>query len=167
LEGVGNLIGIGVQKARLYEETQRNLERIRALHEIDLAITSTLDLRTILDMLLEKTDLFLPYSAATIRLWNEKTRLLEPVACRNIDEEEWKADQWKGGRGSPNIAFETKATISIANCRTAPRHRRGRKRAWNGLHFYCEAARELLTPPPLADSLPFVNIFPQTDRRSP
>ena len=123
LEGVGNLIGIGVQKARLYEETQRNLERIRALHEIDLAITSTLDLRTILDMLLEKIDLFLPYSAATIRLWNERTRLLEPVACRNINEGEWKAEEWKGGRGSPNIAFETKATISIANCQTDPRVR--------------------------------------------
>jgi|GEM_PF-2225579 len=123
LEGAGNLIGIGVQKAQLYEKTHRNLERIRALHEIDRAITSTLDLRTILDVLLEKIYLFLPYSAATIRLWNEKTRLLEPVACRNINEKEWKADKWKGGRGSPNIAFETKATISIANCQTDPRVR--------------------------------------------
>ena len=67
------------------EEVQQNLKRIHALHEIDLAITSTLDLNTTLDVLLEKIDLFLPYSAATIRLWNERTRLLEPVACRNIN----------------------------------------------------------------------------------
>lgn len=45
------------------------------------------------------------------------------MACRNIDEEEWKADQWKGGRGSPNIAFETKAAISIGNCQTDARIR--------------------------------------------
>ncbi len=111
------------ERRRAEEETQGNLRRIRALRDIDLAITSSLDLRHILEVLLEKINLFLPYSAATIRLWNERTRLLEPVACRNINEEEWKADQWKGGRGSPNIAFEAKATISIANCQTDPRVR--------------------------------------------
>ncbi len=111
------------ERDRLFEETQRNLKRIRALHEIDIAITSTLDLKTVLDVLLEKIDLFLPYSAATIRLWNERTSLLEPVACRNINEKEWKAEEWKGGRGSPNAVFETKATVGIRNCQTDARVR--------------------------------------------
>jgi hypothetical protein len=46
------------------KEAQRNLERIRALREIDLAINSTFDLRTVLDVLLEKVQLFIPKSSS-------------------------------------------------------------------------------------------------------
>lgn len=111
------------EKRKADEEIRRNLERIRALHEIDKAITSSLDLRQVLDTLLEKIDLSLPYSAATIRLWNEASRLLEPTACRNLDEKEWRAREWMGGRGSANIVFETKAALTIHNCQTDTRIR--------------------------------------------
>ena len=65
--------------------------RLQALREIDLAITSTLDLGAVLRVLLEKIDLFLPYGVSTVRLLNKKTGELEPIVCRNVDEEEWKA----------------------------------------------------------------------------
>ena len=51
LEAIGNQMGVAIQKARLHEETQRNLERIQALHEIDKAISSTLDLNATLVVL--------------------------------------------------------------------------------------------------------------------
>ena len=123
LEAIGNQMGIAVQKARLFEKMQRNLRHIRALREIDQAITSTLDLRTVLDVLLEKIDLSLPYSAATVRLFNKQSGLLEPVACRNLDESKWKADEWKGGRGLASLVFETKAPMIIGNAQTDPRVR--------------------------------------------
>ncbi|MBI4489191.1 MAG: GAF domain-containing protein [Deltaproteobacteria bacterium] len=97
-----------------------NLGRMRALREIDMAITSTLDLHTVLDVLLKKIDLALPYAAATVRLYNKASGLLEPVACRNIDEEEWKVEQWKGGRGVPNVVFERKAPWMVRNVQTDP-----------------------------------------------
>ncbi len=121
LGAIGDQMGIAVQKARLYEQTQRNLGHIRALREIDHAITSTLELRGVLAVLLEKIDLVLPYAATTIRLWNKENGLLEPVACRNLDEKEWKAEQWKAGRGIPNVVFETKAPVRISNVQTDPR----------------------------------------------
>ncbi len=106
------------------EEIQRNLERIRALHEIDLAITSSLNLRTVLDVLLEKIEPFFPYpSAATIRLVGQKTGQLEPVACRNLDEQEWKSGEWKGGRGPANVVFDTKAPMMVRNIQTDQRIR--------------------------------------------
>ncbi|MGH7784264.1 MAG: hypothetical protein ACREO5_10540, partial [Candidatus Binatia bacterium] len=37
-------------------------ERMQALREIEMAITSSLDLRAVLDVLLEKIDVFLPYA---------------------------------------------------------------------------------------------------------
>ena len=79
-----------VQRAN--EKIERNLEGVRALREIALAITSSLDLHSVLNVLLDKIDLFLPYAVATIRLLNTETGYLEPVACRNINEDQWKVE---------------------------------------------------------------------------
>src|SRR5690349_15655946 len=76
----------------MLREFDSDLESLRALREIDVAITSSLDLHCILNILLEKIDLFLPYAVSTIRLVNHETGQLEPVACRNLDEREWKAE---------------------------------------------------------------------------
>ncbi|MBI3063201.1 MAG: GAF domain-containing protein [Deltaproteobacteria bacterium] len=123
LEAVGDQMGLAVQKAWLLEESQRNLQHIRALQEINTAITSTLDLRTVLDLLLEKIDLSLPYPAATVRLFNKESGLLEPVACRNLDEREWKTEKWKAGRGLANVVFETRVPMIVNDCRTDARVR--------------------------------------------
>jgi signal transduction histidine kinase len=123
LSTIGDQIGVAIENARLFQETQGNLERVRALREIDQAITSTLDLDAVLNVLLQKIDLVLPYSATTVRLFNKQSRLLEPVACRNLDEEEWKAGQWRAGRGIPNVVFETRAPVRINNVQTDPRNK--------------------------------------------
>jgi GAF domain-containing protein len=120
---IGGQIGVALENARLFEESQKNLRRIRALRDIDQAISSTLDFRNVLDVLMEKIDLVLPYSAATVRLFNEESGLLEPVACRNLDEEEWKVSIWRGGRGIANVVFETKAPLIILNAQTDSRVR--------------------------------------------
>lgn len=112
------------ERERAQEETRRNLERIRALHEINLAISSTLDLRTVLNVLLEKIDLFLAYpTASTIRLLNKESGALEPVACRNLNEVVWKTDEWKSGRGPANAVFQDKALLMVGNVQTDPRIR--------------------------------------------
>jgi PAS domain S-box-containing protein len=110
---------IAIHNAQLHEQTQRNLERIKALHEIDLAITSTLDLQYRLDVLLEKIDIFLPFPAATtIRLFNVATQKFENTACRNIDEQEWKLGT---GRGTGQLSREflkTKGPVIVPNIQT-------------------------------------------------
>ncbi|HEY3306085.1 MAG TPA: GAF domain-containing protein [Candidatus Binatia bacterium] len=121
LVSIANALGVALENARLFQETERNLERIRALREIDQAISSTLDLRNVLDVLLEKIDLSLPYATATIRLFNKENGMLEPVACRNLDENEWKLEQWKPGRGIANVVFETKTPLIIPNAQADPR----------------------------------------------
>lgn len=121
LKAIGNQLGVGAQKSRFHEATQKNQERLRALHEIDKAITSTLDLRIILDILLEKIDLFLPYGAATVRLVDKKSGLLEPVACRNVDEKAWKDGRWTGGRGLASVVFKNNAPVIVKNVQNDPR----------------------------------------------
>jgi len=123
LQAIGSVIGVAIENARLFGQTKRNLEQIRALHEIGTAITSTLDLHDILKIFLEEIGDVLPYSASTVRLFNPQSRLLEPIACLNLDEDEWRAEQWRGGRGIPNIVFETKAPVMVRNLQSDPRMR--------------------------------------------
>lgn len=105
-----------------HDEIGHNLERIRALHEIDLAITSTLHLRTILETLLERVDLFLPFPAAvTIRLFDRRTGELQSLASRNLDETEWKAQENRKARGRSKTIVETKRPLVVRNVQTEGR----------------------------------------------
>jgi len=102
---------------------QHSLERIQALHEIGMAITSTLDLRRVLDILLEKLQLSTSYAAATVRLVNRRTAELEPVACWNIDEEKWKKTFSRNPGGLSQLVLESKTPVMIDNVRVDPRTR--------------------------------------------
>ncbi len=120
----GNVIGLtGVgrditERKQAEEQIRHNLERLRALQEINAAITSTLDFRGVLDILLEKIDLSLPYAAATVKLFDGASGLLEPVACRNLEEEAWKAGQWRGERGFAERVFATKVPLVVRDVRS-------------------------------------------------
>jgi signal transduction histidine kinase len=123
-----NLIGqyangaaVAIENAGLLKKSENNIYQLRALREIDQAITSTLDLDKILNVLLEKIELVLPYAAATIRLINRETGRLEPVACRNLDPKEWKATQRSHGRGLANAVFEARTPTIVRNVQADPR----------------------------------------------
>jgi PAS domain S-box-containing protein len=102
---------------------QHALERIRALHEIGMAITSTLDLRRVLDILLERLQLSTSYTAATVRLVNRRTGELEPVACRNINEEKWKRTFSRTPGGLSELVLKSKKPVAIDDVRQDPRTR--------------------------------------------
>ena len=94
--------------------TQKNLERIKALHDIDLAISSTLDLRAMLEVLLDKIELVLPKAVTTIRLIDKESGELAPVACRNIDEESWRAGNPRHLHGLAKQVLETRLPVTVA-----------------------------------------------------
>ena len=80
--------------------------RMRALHESNLAITSTLDVHSVLEALLEKIDFFFPYATASaVRLLNRESGKLEPAAARNLEVGEPKAVNG----GNPTILVEEAA----------------------------------------------------------
>ena len=110
------------EKRKADEEIKRNLERIRALHEINLAITSTLNLRSVLDFLGERLDALFPFPVAiTVRLFNKESGLLEPVACRNLNELVWKTEEGKASRGPAKLVLKTKAPVTIRDVQNNPR----------------------------------------------
>jgi signal transduction histidine kinase len=119
LQAIANVIGVALDNARSYEQVRQNLERIRGLHEIDKAILSSLELKKVLNVLLEQIELFLPFPAATtIRLFNRKTSLLEPAACRGLDEAEWRKTPSITAISNP--VFVTNAPFKILDLQKEP-----------------------------------------------
>jgi signal transduction histidine kinase len=122
---------------RIQRETERHLQRIEALREIDKAINSTLDLESVLNLLLEKIEAFLPFSAVTtIRLFNQSTGKFENTACRNIDEMLWKGQV---GQGTGNLSLEilkTKAPIMVRDIQMDTQRKAGEFYRKHGLVSY-------------------------------
>jgi signal transduction histidine kinase len=105
---------------RAAAERQIAEKRIHALHELNVAITSTLELQRVLDILLEKIDIVLPHSAARVRLFNKDSGMLEVAASRNFEETEWKQN-WKGGPGPADQVYAAKTPLAIPDVQTDPR----------------------------------------------
>jgi len=100
-----------------------------------MAITSSLDLRAVLDVLLEKIDVFLPYAVVTVTLVNRRTGELEPMACRNLDESEWKAVIARRIR-LDKISESDHAPVMILNAQTDPRSQQSEFLRKNSLVSY-------------------------------
>jgi len=110
------------ERKRLQEEIRRQQRQRAALYGVNLAITSTLDRQAVLGLLLEKIGSLLPYPiVAAIRLVNRESGLLEPIACLNLDLEEWKKEKQQVGEGISDIVAETETPLIIGNLLTDPR----------------------------------------------
>jgi signal transduction histidine kinase len=111
-----------IRKAQQRALTERKIaeKRIHALHELNVAITSTLELQKVLDILLEKIDIVLPRSPARVRLFNKDSELLEVAASRNFEEAEWK-QYWKGGLGLAEQVYAAQTPLAILDVQTDPR----------------------------------------------
>jgi PAS domain S-box-containing protein len=108
-----NEISLPVTPARKYlEQDWLHLERVSALRDITVAITSSLDLRTVLDILAAKIFSFLSHSSGVIRLLNQETRELEPVVSWNLSPEELSV--YNGSKGGLCwAAFEADGPLVI------------------------------------------------------
>ena len=82
---VGNTAAIAIQNARLFAVTQRRVERLTTLHAIDTALSSTLDMRVTLNILLDQLIALLNVDAADILMFDSAPRCAdEPIICHCI-----------------------------------------------------------------------------------
>jgi len=96
-------------------EVQLKMQRARqaALRDVNVAITSTLELDAVLEIFLEKVAQLLPGVAISVRLLNDETGELEPLACRGLDEEAWKKSR-TGARAKLVLEKGEVIVISVA-----------------------------------------------------
>ena len=85
---IGRMRDHSAELARLLEE---RTSRLMALRDLNTAMTSTLDLQSVLATFFNQVDRLMPDCAVAVRLWNSHTESWEGVACRNMDAVEWRA----------------------------------------------------------------------------
>ena len=125
LKAIGNVIGVGVENARLFTETRRQLERIQALRDISVATASSLNLSRVLKILLEKIATVLPYSVLAVRLFDKASGELRPTVAWNLDQEKWQqgSTDKSSGSGLSAVVFEKKSPLAIRQFLNDPRTR--------------------------------------------
>lgn len=83
---VANQIALSIQNARLFEKTQREVKYLSALHAVDTAIASSLDLRLVLNMILDHFLTHLGVDAVALYLFNPYLQQFEFAVGRGFSK---------------------------------------------------------------------------------
>ncbi len=122
IEAIAGQMGLAVQKAKLTEQIKGNLRRLEALHEINLAATSTLNLQSVLEQLLEKIEQFLDFRAVTtVRLVDRTTGTLVFSVSRNIDKEEINGYRERVKTSFADLVMSERAKLMVSDIQKDPR----------------------------------------------
>jgi PAS domain S-box-containing protein len=109
------------ERKRAEDVIHRDRIRRITVQDITNAVTSTLDLRAVLNTLLDKIDIHLPYAASSINLFNRETGELERLVVRHLDETAVKEVIERSGGGLARIVFEHKRLLKIRDVRADSR----------------------------------------------
>lgn len=101
--------------AQLHEEAQRRLDHLQALRSIDVAITSSLDLKVTLDVFVEQVIAQLHLDAVDVLLFNPHMLTLEYAASRGFRSDALQHTQLRLGEGLAGRAALERRIINIAN----------------------------------------------------
>jgi len=110
--------------------------RLKALRDINVAMTSTLDLKSVLAILLDQIDRLLPNCAVTIRLRNPNSNTWEGIACRNMDAETWQASIAKSQSVISQLVLQRRAPVVVTDVQNDPRVANAEFMRRNGLASY-------------------------------
>jgi HD-GYP domain-containing protein (c-di-GMP phosphodiesterase class II) len=110
-------LSLSLGSARLYEETQRRMRRLSALHTVDQAIAGSMDLSVTLGVLLNEILSQLGVDAANILLLNPQTHSLEFKAGRGFRTSALQHTYLRMGDGYAGRAALNREIIHIADLR--------------------------------------------------
>jgi signal transduction histidine kinase len=115
-----------IERKRAEAQINRQLERQTVLNEINQAITSTLDLQAVMDILLDKIGQVFPHLATMVRLFDNESNTLKGLAFRNLDESNWEKLLSPRGAGLSSAVREAKRPLLIPDVQNDSRaHRLG------------------------------------------
>ena len=115
LTALGDMAANAIQRATLHEQTEQRLQHITALRTIDMAITSSLDLRVTLGVILDQVNTQLSVDAADVLLFNPHTQTLEYAAGRGFRSRTRQYSHLRLGEGPAGRAALERSTVRIPN----------------------------------------------------
>jgi len=100
---------------------QKHQQQQNALYDLNLTITSTLDLTSVLNTLLDEISSLFFSSAASVDWINKQSGALEIIAHRNLDQADGMQDGIAVEQGLPLIVLKRQSTLAISNAQIDPR----------------------------------------------
>ena len=113
LSAVADMGANALRRAALHEQTQRRLQHITALRAIDMAITSSLDLRVTLNFFLDQVTIRLGIHAASVLLLDPRTQTLQFTAGRGFHSPAMHQTKMRLGEGVAGRAALERRLISV------------------------------------------------------
>jgi len=115
LIAIGDMAANAFRRATQHERTERRLQRIAALHAIDQAITSSLDLRVTLSVLLDQVVRQLDVDAADVLLHNPQLQRLQFSDGRGFHLTDKTDVSLRLGEGLAGQIALTRQFLSVSN----------------------------------------------------
>ncbi|MGD0807096.1 MAG: HD domain-containing phosphohydrolase [Anaerolineales bacterium] len=113
LTAVADMAANALRRAALHEQTQRRLQHITALRAIDMAITSSLDLRVTLNFFLDQVTIRLGIHAASVLLLDPRTQTLQFAAGRGFHSPAVHQTKLRLGEGVAGRAALERRLVSV------------------------------------------------------
>ena len=115
LAAMGEMLGNTLRRTRLFDDVQRHLRRTQALHEIQLTVASSFDLRRTLTTVIEQAMAQLEVDAVDVLLFNPHTLTLEYAAGHGFHTRAIERVSLRLGDGPAGQAALKRQPVSIPN----------------------------------------------------
>ena len=116
---------IAIENVRLFQELTRSIEELKALGEVSRAVSSTLDLQTVLTTIVAHAVQLSASDAGIIYEFDEGAQTFSVKATHNVAPEHLKALQTAPihlGEGAVGRAGATRAPVQVADLRDEKQH---------------------------------------------
>jgi PAS domain S-box-containing protein len=115
LSAVGEMVGNALRRMRLFDEVLKRMSQVQALHSVDMAIASSIDAKTALDIILSQVVAHLDADAAAILLFKPETQILEYSAVLGFKYQEIRRLQLWPGEGIAGNVVQSRQLVSVLN----------------------------------------------------
>ncbi len=99
LQLLGNQVAIALENSRLFEDSRRRLSRLTSLHEIDQAISGSIDLKMTMDVLVGHLIHTLEVDAACVLAYDQSSLTLEYIDAKGFRTSSLQYTSLKIGNG--------------------------------------------------------------------
>ena len=120
LETLTNITGTAAHRIQLFEQTENQLKRLTALRVVDAAISSSLDLKVIFNVLIEHVISQLKIDAAAVLLFNPATKTLDFAAGSGFQVSNLTGTRVRISDSIAGLAVIEQRVIAIKNPKDHP-----------------------------------------------
>lgn len=118
---LADITGNALKRARLMEETLHRVQQLQAIHEIDRAIRTSLNLDTLLDVWLQHVLVQLKADAVGVLFYDEEKQLLEPVRTMGVSTHLYTSSSLVLGQGIAGLAAVEGRPIYVVDVKQVQR----------------------------------------------